>query len=146
LGHACSHNLIGTIAAGAGIAIARVLREADIPGSVYVMGTPFEEGGGGKIYMLDEGIFDVADVSFMWHGSNRVQVGSPNIAAQGLKFQFHGVEAHAGANPHEGINAADAAMFTFAAINALRQHVTSDVRIHGIITSAGDAPTTTPKF
>ena len=70
LGHACSHNLIGTIAATAGIALRRVL--GDMPGNVYVMGCPFEEGGGGKIFMIERGVFDVADVSLMFHGSSQV--------------------------------------------------------------------------
>ncbi|MBX3141125.1 MAG: M20 family metallopeptidase [Trueperaceae bacterium] len=142
LGHGCSHNLIGTIAATAGIAVRRAL--GDVPGNVYVMGCPFEEGGGGKIYMIDAGVFDVADVSIMWHGSSDVRVGSPNIAASGMTYTFTGKSAHSGANPHQGINAADAAMLTFAGVNALRQHVTSDVRIHGIIEDGGVAANSVP--
>ncbi len=144
LGHACSHNLIGTIAATAGIAVSKVLGE-DIPGNVYVMGTPFEEGGGGKIYMIDRGVFDVADVSIMWHGNNRVVVGNPNIAASGMRYTFTGKPAHSGQSPHEGVNAADAAMLTFAGVNALRQHITSDSRIHGIIEEAGTAANIVPE-
>lgn len=145
LGHGCSHNLIGTTAATAGIALSRVLADRpDIPGNVYVMGTPFEEGGGGKIIMLEQGVFDVCDASLMFHGANRIQVGNPNIAAVSMTYTFTGKATHAAASPHEGINAADAAMITFTAVNALRQHVTSDVRIHGIINEAGDAPNTVP--
>lgn len=143
LGHACSHNLIGTIAATAGIAVKRVLGEQ--AGNVYVMGCPFEEGGGGKIYMLEAGVFDVADVSFMWHGGNALRVGSPNIAASGMTYTFKGKPAHSGQSPHLGVNAADAAMLTFAGVNALRQHVTSDVRIHGIIEDGGRAPNIVPE-
>lgn len=143
LGHACSHNLIGTIAATAGIAVKRVLGEQ--AGNVYVMGCPFEEGGGGKIYMLEAGVFDVADVSFMWHGGNALRVGSPNIAASGMTYTFKGKPAHSGQSPHLGVNAADAAMLTFAGVNALRQHVTSDVRIHGIIEDGGQAPNIVPE-
>ncbi len=146
LGHACSHNLIGTAAATAGIALSRVLSEHPaVPGNVYVMGTPFEEGGGGKIIMLEHGVFDVADASIMFHGSNRIQVGSPNIAAVSMTYTFHGRSAHSGASPHEGINAADAAMITFTAVNALRQHLTSDVRVHGIINEAGVAANIVPE-
>ncbi len=146
LGHACGHNLIGTVASAAGIAVSKVLEEAGIPGVAYVMGTPFEEGGGGKIVMVDEGIFDVADASLMFHpgGGGHVRVGAPNIAAHMLKFRFHGKSAHSGAAPHEGVNAADAAMLTFTAINAMRQHVTGDVRIHGIITKGGEAANIVP--
>lgn len=143
IGHACSHNLIGTIAATAGIALRHAI--GDLPGNVYVMGCPFEEGGGGKVFMLERGVFDVADVSLMFHGSNQVQVGSPNIAAGGMTYTFTGKPAHSGQAPHEGVNAADAAMLTFAGVNALRQHVTSDVRIHGIITEAGTASNVVPE-
>lgn len=143
LGHACSHNLIGTIAATAGIALHKVLGEQ--AGNVWVMGCPFEEGGGGKIYMIDAGVFDVADVSLMWHGGNRVQVGSPNIASGRMTYTFTGRPAHSGQSPHEGINAADAAMLTFAGVNALRQHVTPDVRIHGVIREAGAASNIVPE-
>lgn len=143
LGHACSHNLIGTIAATAGIAVSKVI--GDAPGNVYVMGCPFEEGGGGKIFMLEEGVFDVADVSLMWHGNNAVRVGSPNIAASGATYTFTGKPAHSGQAPHLGVNAADAAMLTFAGVNAMRQHVTSDARIHGIIEEAGLAANIVPE-
>lgn len=143
LGHACSHNLIGTIAATAGIAVSRAL-PGDAAGNVYVMGCPFEEGGGGKIYMLREGVFDPADVSLMWHGGNRVQVGSPNNAAGMMTYRFTGRSAHTGATPHKGINAGDAAMLLFSGVNALRQHLTSDVRVSGFIADGGVAVNTIP--
>ena len=143
LGHACSHNLIGTIAATAGIAVKEALPDA-AAGNVYVMGCPFEEGGGGKIFMVREGVFDPADVSLMWHGGNKVQVGSPNIAAGMMTYTFTGRSAHTGATPHKGINAGDAAMLLFAGVNALRQHVTSDVRVSGFIANGGVAVNTVP--
>ena len=145
LGHACSHNLIGTIAATAGIALSRVLPE-EIRGNVYVMGCPFEEGGGGKIFLLERGAFDPVDVSIMWHGAHRVIVGNPNIAAASFTYTFHGKPAHSGASPHEGINAGDAAMLTFAGVNALRQHITPDARISGVITDGGTAANVTPEY
>lgn len=143
LGHACSHNLIGTIAATAGIAVKDALPD-EAPGNVYVMGCPFEEGGGGKIYMIDKGVFEPADVSLMWHGGNAVRVGSPNIAAGMMSYTFTGRSAHTGANPHQGINAGDAAMLLFAGVNALRQHITSDTRISGFIADGGVAVNTVP--
>jgi amidohydrolase len=148
LGHACGHNLIGTVASAAGIAVSKVLQEAGLPGAAYVMGTPFEEGGGGKIIMVDKGVFDACDASLMFHpgGGGQVRVGSPNIAAHMLKFKFYGKSAHSGAAPHEGVNAADAAMLTFMAVNAMRQHVTGDVRIHGIITRGGEAANIVPAY
>jgi len=144
LGHACSHNLIGTIAATAGVALSRVL--GDVPGNVYVMGCPFEEGGGGKIYMIERGVFDPADISIMWHGNNKVVVGNPNIAQSRIDFRFYGKPAHSGQSPHQGINAADAAMLTFAGVNALRQHVTPDVRMSGVIKNGGSAINIVPDY
>lgn len=145
IGHACSHNLIGTIAATAGIALSRVLPE-EMAGNVYVMGCPFEEGGGGKIFLLERGAFDPVDVSIMWHGAHRVIVGNPNIAAASFSYEFHGKPAHSGASPHQGINAGDAAMLTFAGLNALRQHITPDARISGIISEGGTASNVTPDY
>ena len=145
IGHACSHNLIGTIAATAGIALSRVLGD-DVPGNVYVMGCPFEEGGGGKIFLIERGAFDPADISIMWHGNNKVVVGNPNIASGRFVYKFHGKPAHAGQSPHEGVNAADAAMLTFAGVNALRQHVTPDSRISGYIKNGGAAANVTPEY
>lgn len=145
IGHACSHNLIGTIAATAGIALSRVLGD-DMPGNVYVMGCPFEEGGGGKIFLIERGAFDPADISIMWHGNNKVVVGNPNIASGRFVYKFHGKPAHAGQSPHEGVNAADAAMLTFAGVNALRQHVTPDSRISGYIKNGGVAANVTPEY
>lgn len=144
LGHACGHNLIGTASAAAGIALARAMEAHGIRGGVYVMGTPFEEGGGGKIVMLREGVMDVGDFAMMWHPGPGVSASSPNIAAHMMTIAFSGRAAHSGGRPEEGVNAADAAMITFVAVNALRQHVTPDVRIHGIITKAGDAPNIVP--
>ena len=145
LGHACSHNLIGTIAATAGIALSRVLGP-ETAGNVYVMGCPFEEGGGGKIFMLERGVFDPADVSIMWHGGNSVRVGNPNIAAASFSYTFHGKPAHSGQAPHKGVNAADAAMLTFAGLNALRQHITPDSRSSGVIKNGGAAANVTPEL
>ncbi len=143
IGHACSHNLIGTIAATAGIAVSRVLGD-DLPGNIHVMGCPFEEGGGGKIILIERGEFDDVDISIMWHGNNRVVVGNPNIASGRFQYVFRGKPAHAGQSPHEGVNAGDAAMLTFAGVNALRQHITPDSRISGYIQHGGAAANVTP--
>lgn len=145
IGHACSHSLIGTIAATAGIAVNKVL--GDLPGgNVYVMGCPFEEGGGGKIYMIENGAFEPTDVSLMFHGGADVRVGSPNIAACSMTYEFFGQPSHSGASPEKGINAADAAMLTFAGVNAMRQHTTSDSRISGVIEDGGTAMNVTPEY
>lgn len=145
MGHACSHSLIGTIAATAGIAVNEVM--SDLPGgNVFVMGCPYEEGGGGKIFMLDNGAFDPTDVSLMFHGSGDVRVGSSTNAATKMTYEFYGQAAHSGQNPHLGVNAADASMLTFAGVNALRQHITSDSRISGTIEDGGAAMNITPDY
>ena len=148
VGHGCGHNLIGTTACGAGIAAARALQAAGLPGAVYVMGTPFEEGGGGKIVMLDRGVFDQVDASLMFHPGTggEVRAGSPNNSAHFMVFKYHGKSAHTGQAPWEGVNAADAAMFFFAAVNALRQHVTADVRISGVIREGGESAGIVPDY
>lgn len=148
IGHGCGHNLIAAVASGAGIAVSRVLQEFGLEGSAHVMGCPFEEGGGGKVIMVDKGVFDDVDASLMWHApnnpSNRIVVGNPNNAAQSLKFTFHGKASHAAANPEAGINALNAVLITFNAVNALRQHLTTDVRVAGIVTSGGQAANVVP--
>lgn len=148
VGHGCGHNLIGTTACAAGIATARVLAAAGLPGSACVMGTPFEEGGGGKIVMLERGVFDGVDASLMFHPSTggEVRAGNPNNAAHFMTFKYYGKAAHTGASPWEGVNAADAAMFFFAAVNALRQHLTADVRVSGVIREGGDSPGIVPDY
>ena len=142
IGHGCGHNLIGTASAAAAIAVAHAWPDA--PGTVAVMGTPADEGGGGKILMLDRGAFEGVDLSMMFHPSYLNQINTPSLAAGNLTFRFHGRPAHSAVHPHLGINAADAAMLFFAGVNALRQHVTSDVRLHGVIEQAGDKPNIVP--
>ncbi len=117
-----------------------------MPGTVAVMGTPAEEGGGGKIIMLEKGAFKGVDASMMFHPSFRYDIGSPSLAAAMMTFRFHGRAAHGAVDPHRGINAADAAMLTFAGINAFRQHITSDARIHGVIKHTGDKANITPDY
>lgn len=142
LGHGCGHNLIGTASCAAAIAVAE--EWPDAPGTVAVIGTPAEEGGGGKILMLDRGVFEGVDASMMFHPSYLNQINYPSLAAANLTLRFRGRPAHSAVHPHLGINAADAAMLFFAGINALRQHVRPDARLHGIITTAGDKPNIVP--
>jgi len=144
LGHGCGHNLIGTASCAAAIAVGEEWPQA--PGTVAVMGTPAEEGGGGKILMLERGAFDGVDLSMMFHPSYLNQINTPSLAAGNLTFRFHGKPAHSAVHPHLGVNAADAAMLLFAGVNALRQHVTSDVRLHGIIQEAGDKANIVPEL
>jgi amidohydrolase len=143
LGHACGHNIIAACAVGAGIGLASVIKE--LKGTAVVLGTPAEEGGGGKIIMLKKGYFRNVDVAMMMHPSNKTFVGRKWLAVTGLKMVFQGKAAHAAASPEKGINALNACIETFNAINALRQHLPEDVRIHGIITDGGQAANIVPE-
>lgn len=137
IGHACGHNIIGTASLGAGIAIKSIIKE--LSGSVYVFGTPAEEGGGGKIKMLEKGAFEGIDISLMIHPFNKTYTFLPSLAVKQIEFIFHGKAAHAAISPEAGINALDAVVHTYNSINALRLQLPDDVRIHGIITDGGQA-------
>lgn len=142
LGHACGHNLIGPASIGAAVAMHNL--NFQINGQLLVIGTPAEEGGGGKITMLKHGIFNNVDAAMMIHPSNQTRCVSLMLALKEIKFTFHGKSAHAAAFPHEGINALDAVIQTFNNINALRQQLRDDVRVHGIISEGGTAPNIIP--
>jgi amidohydrolase len=142
LGHACGHNIIGTAAVGAGLAVKAALPE--LGGTLQVIGTPAEEGGGGKVIMVDAGVFDGVDAAMMFHPSGRNMVGRLALTAYPVSLEFFGKPAHAAAKPDEGINALEAMLLTFSGINALRQHLRDDARIHGIITHGGDAANIVP--
>lgn len=144
LGHACGHNLIAAATLGAARAVVRTLDVA--AGELLVVGTPAEEGGGGKILMLRAGVFEGIDAAMMFHPGARTMVTRGSLAATRVTMRFHGRAAHAAAAPHQGINALDACIQTFNAINALRQHVRDETRIHGIISHGGDAPNITPDY
>jgi amidohydrolase len=137
LGHGCGHNLICTAASAAAIALKS--GRADLPGTITVFGTPAEEGGGGKIVMLERGAFAGVDVALLFHPGNQSRVNSPQLASGGFEITFSGKSAHASGAPWDGRNAADAAMLFFAGVNALRQHVRRDVGMSGIIKEAGMA-------
>ena len=144
LGHACGHNIIAAAALGAGLAMETVLGE--LSGTIQVIGTPAEEGGGGKAIMVDAGVFDDVAAAMMIHPSGRNLLGRKALTAYGVTVEFFGKSAHAAAMPDEGINALDAILLTFAGINALRQHLRDDARIHGIISYGGDAPNIIPDY
>lgn len=148
IGHGCGHNIIGTAAAGAGIALCPLMD--NICGTLVVLGTPAEEGAvdnaGGKVTLLEGGAFSGVDVAMMFHPSQKDMVMSTSNARVAMEISFRGKAAHAAGAPHEGINALDAAILTFNAWNALRQHVKEDVRIHGIITKGGVSPNIIPDY
>jgi amidohydrolase len=143
IGHGCGHNLICSAACAAASAL--VAAWPSMPGAVVVIGTPAEEGGGGKIRLLEGGAFRGVDVSMMFHPANRTVPNYLSLAASHLRVQFYGRAAHSAAEPWMGENAADAAMLFFAGVNAFRQHVRPDVRMHGIITDGGARPNVVPE-
>ncbi|MHC0038240.1 M20 family metallopeptidase [Pseudoneobacillus sp. C159] len=144
VGHACGHNLIGTMGIAAGIGLSKVIRETG--GKVIVFGTPAEETKGGKVTMAEEGIFNGVDVAMMVHPLDRYLKSGSSLAMDAIQFEFFGKSSHAAASPHLGINALDAVLQTFNSINALRQHIKSDARIHGIITEGGKAANVVPDY
>ncbi|TWM34879.1 p-aminobenzoyl-glutamate hydrolase subunit B [Bacillus paralicheniformis] len=144
LGHACGHNLIGTMAVGAAIGVSKVI--ASCGGKVYVYGTPAEETKGGKVTMAEQGVFDHLDAAMMVHPYCRHEKSGTSLAMDAIQFEFFGKASHAAGAPHEGINALDAVIQTFNGINALRQHILPDARIHGIIPEGGKAANVVPDY
>ena len=144
LGHACGHNLIGASAVGAGLALQAVLPELD--GTIQVIGTPAEEGGGGKVYMVEAGVFDGVDAALIVHPSSKNKTRGTSLTSFKISIEFFGKPAHAAGAPDMGVNALDAVIQTYNGINALRQHLRDDARVHGIITHGGDAPNIVPKY
>ncbi|PKR83749.1 M20 family metallopeptidase [Heyndrickxia camelliae] len=147
LGHACGHNIIGTTSVAAGIALADVIEETG--GEVVVFGTPAEEGGpngSAKGSFVKHGLLEGIDAALMAHPSGKTGLSSPSLAVDPLDFHFYGKAAHAAGAPEKGINALDAVIQLFNGINALRQQLSPEVRIHGIITHGGDAPNIIPEY
>ena len=143
LGHACGHNIIASSSAGAAIALAAVANELNL--KVVVLGTPAEEGGGGKIVMLERGAFDDIDVAALVHpGPVDVAFAEP-FAVRHIAVKFSGKAAHAAAYPEQGVNAADAFTIAQVAIGLLRQQLPSTVRVHGVMTRGGEAPNAIPE-
>jgi amidohydrolase len=144
VGHACGHNIIAAMAAGAGIAAARVADDVGL--TISIIGTPAEEVGdaGGKILLLERGAFSGAHAAMMVHPAPFDVVEMPIIAASMFEAHYTGKEAHASAFPELGINAADALTVAQTAIGLLRQHIRQTDRIHGIVTKGGDAPNIVP--
>jgi amidohydrolase len=142
IGHACGHNIIATAGLGAGLAAAALAEEAGA--RVVILGTPAEEGGGGKILMARAGAFDGVDAALMVHPAGFDLARMDVIAVQELVATYTGEAAHAAAFPHRGRNALDAAVLGYLNIAALRQHILPTERIHGIFTEAGEKPNIVP--
>ena len=143
IGHACGHNIIGTAGLGAGIAASKVAGR--LGGTLRILGTPAEEGGGGKVFMADRGAFDSVDAAMMVHPAAGDLVKMNTIAIQRLHVAYEGLAAHAAASPHRGHNALDAAVLGYQNIAALRQHIRPDERIHGIFLESGSKPNVVPE-
>ena len=145
IGHACGHNVIATSGAGAGAALAAV--KALLPkGRIHVIGTPAEEGGGGKIKLIRGGVFQYIDCAMMVHGFDRTILNPSLLGIVRAGFEFHGKASHASAAPWEGVNALDACIQTFNNLAMLRQQMRPDCRIHGIITHGGAAANIIPEY
>ena len=152
IGHGCGHNLIAISNLGAGLG-AKAAMES-LGGRLMVLGTPAEEGGGGKIRMLEAGVFEGVDIALSSHPASNLTAiptdipldESWSLAMVGYRYAYHGKAAHAAAAPQEGINALNAVIHLFTGIDALRQHLRADVRIHGVITDGGKAANVVPDF
>jgi len=145
IGHACGHNVIATAGVGAGAGLAAV-RDKLPKGRIHVIGTPAEEGGGGKVRLIRGGVFTGVDAAMMVHGWDRWVPHQDLLGVVRVGFEFTGKAAHASADPWEGINALDGVIQTFNNVSMLRQQVRPDARIHGIVTSGGAAPNIIPEF
>ena len=142
LGHACGHNLIAASAVAAAVAARPAIDQ--FGGTVLVIGTPAEELYGGKIMLADRGAFADIDAAMMVHPGTQDTATTTTLACASLEVEFFGREAHAAAHPEGGINALEALLLSFAAINSLRQHTKDRARIHGIITDGGQAANIVP--
>lgn len=143
MGHACHHHIIASSSVNTAIALSRL--KENLCGKIVVMGTPAEEGMGAKGAMSRNGAFKGLDVGLMFHGGSKNSTSLIVLAMDGFEFTYKGKAAHAAAAPHEGVNALDAVILLFTSINALRQQLKQDVRIHGIINKGGDAVNIIPE-
>ena len=143
VGHACGHNLIAAAAVGAAIGLATVAGEVGL--EVTVLGTPAEEGGGGKALLLERGAFAGAHAAMMVHPWHEDRLCLQSLAVDHVEVRFLGREAHASAAPHKGVNAADAMVLSQVAIGLLRQQLAPGNQVHGIVTKGGDAANVIPK-
>jgi amidohydrolase len=143
IGHACGHNIIAAAGLGAGLAAGTVAER--LGGRVRIIGTPAEEGGGGKILLQRAGLFDGLAAALMVHPADRELTRMDVLAIHHVKVTYRGRAAHAAAAPEKGRNALDAAVLGYMNVAALRQHIRPDERVHGIFTRAGDKPNIVPE-
>jgi amidohydrolase len=146
LGHACGHNLIATSSAGAGIALARSLEARGVRARVTIVGAPAEEGGGGKIPLCHDGLFDDCDAVLIFHPSDRTASTQYALACTHWEWTFRGKAAHAAGHPDQGINALDAFVHAYNGVSLWRQQLRGDARVHGFIVEGGTAPNIIPEL
>jgi len=146
LGHACGHNLIGVASAGAGIVLSAALAQAGVAARVTVVGAPAEEGGGGKIPLCRDGVFDGCDAVLIFHPSDQTTAVMYALACTHWEWTFRGRAAHAAGNPDQGINALDAFVHAYTGIGLWRQQLRDDARVHGFISEGGTAPNIIPEL
>ncbi|MBI4041648.1 MAG: M20 family metallopeptidase [Deltaproteobacteria bacterium] len=144
IGHACGHNLIGTASCGAAVALAKCLEGKS--GTVFVMGCPAEEGGGGKVILSQKGLFKRLDCAMMAHPDSKTEVIKFMLALMEIDIEFFGKQAHAAAEPEKGINALDAAAATYVRILKFRKTLKKDARVHGVFAHAGVKPNIIPEY
>ncbi|MFQ5982998.1 MAG: amidohydrolase [Woeseiaceae bacterium] len=146
-GQACGHNLFGAGSVGAAIAIKHWLAETGKPGVIRLYGTPAEEGGSGKVYLVRAGAFDDVDAALHWHAADQNWAGArTTLANRSAKFRFRGVSAHAAGAPEKARSALDGVEAFNYMVNLMREHVPQETRIHYVITRGGSAPNVVPDF
>ncbi|WP_086933084.1 amidohydrolase [Agarilytica rhodophyticola] len=146
-GHACGHNLFGAGSMTAAIAIKNWLRETKTPGTIRLYGTPAEEGGSGKVYMVRDGLFNDVDIALHWHADDENSAAAQTtLANRSAKFRFKGISSHAAGAPERGRSALDGVEAFNMMVNMMREHIPQQTRIHHVITSGGNAPNVVPDF
>jgi amidohydrolase len=143
LGHGCGHNTMAASGVGAAIALAAIADE--LPGEIVFFGTPAEERGSGKQFMIEDGLFEGVDAALMFHPCDRNHVESHPLASEDVDVVFHGLQAHAAADPWKGLNALDAMVLLFSSVGLWRQQLRPDARVHGIILEGGTAANIIPE-
>ncbi|KAG0709309.1 hypothetical protein DFH29DRAFT_978853 [Suillus ampliporus] len=149
IGHACGHNLIAISGVGVALAVKSALETHNVPGTVVLLGTPAEEGGGGKIILLERGAYKGMDACLMCHPSPGPELTSyvvSSLAMQSIDAEFFGQSAHAGDAPWEGANALDAAFLAYSSVSVLRQQIKPDHRVHGVINGSERAANVIPDY
>lgn len=146
-GHACGHHLFGAGSMAATIEVKEWMKANKIAGTLRFYGTPAEEGGAGKVYMVREGLFDDVDATLHWHPSNSNSANaSSSLSNKSAKFRFYGVASHAAGSPWNGRSALDGVEAMNMMVNMMREHISPESRIHYVITSGGEAPNVVPEF